>query len=271
LRVFERALQQGAVVSMSFGKRGSTAPNTRVVQVAAMTEDAPPPISGKVKLFAWCVLAMMMLAAGGAATYHHFAPAYRSPPNGALGYGVAPMPFAVLRSERALGWSYAGCRLDSSAFVNRDDLRLAFNVIGFMEPEETPVALRASTAFLTCLVRKATETCDTEIRDQLSSDVVVFFKRHSRTKGLVDRMLTHSPSVGGGGMHTMPGMRNGLKDRQAEAASVLSIAESKVGYALQTMVETGYVKPSQFGMFWKPEAITKHLEGIKPGASTCKS
>jgi hypothetical protein len=50
---------------------------------------------------------------------------------------------------------------------------------------------------------------------------------------------------------------------------VLSIADSKVGYALQNMIETGFVKPSQFGWLWKPDAITRHLEGIKPGVSGC--
>jgi hypothetical protein len=232
----------------------------------------PPPISGKVKLFIGGILALMLTAAIGVGFLYGFASTGRVGASGAIGHGLSPMPFDVLRSERALGWTYSGCRLDSDAFANRNDLRLAFNAIGNMEPEETPVALRASSAFLACVVRKATETCDTEVRDRLTADMVTFFRRHGRTHRLVERMTGPGAHDGtqAGAIRTFPGFRSVIKDRQAEAASVLSIADSKVGYALQNLVETGFVKPSQFGWLWKPEAITRHLDGIKPGISGCK-
>jgi hypothetical protein len=272
---------------MSFGKHGPTSPANRIIRVtrtqAAGRLDtgavaaAPPAetatrIPPKVKLLAWSILALMVVAAGGLGFYHAMAPSVRTGTTGAVGYGLSPAPFAVLQSDRASPWSYAGCRLDSGAFVSRDDYRLAFNAIGNMEPEETPVALRASAAFLACVVRKATETCDTEIRDRLAVDVATFFKRHGRTKRLVERMATPGAQNGmnGGTLRTFPGLRSVIQDKQAEAHASLSASDSKVGYALQTMVETGYVTPSHFGWFWKPEAITRHLEGIKPGTSTCR-
>jgi hypothetical protein len=256
---------------MSFGKRGSTTPPDHIVQLS--TSDVPrPAISGKVKLFAWGMLALMLTAAAGIGFYHGLATSSRTGSGGAIGYGLSPMPFEVLRGERALGWTYSGCRLDSDAFAARSDLRLAFNAIGNMEPEETPVALRASSAFLVCVVRKATETCDTEVRDRLASDMITFFKRHARTHRLVERMASPSANDGtqAGAIRSFPGLRGVIKEKQAEAASVLSISDSKVGYALQNLVETGFVKPSQFGWLWRPEAITRHLEGIKPGVSGCK-
>jgi hypothetical protein len=256
---------------MSFGKRGSTAPNDPVVHVS--TSDVPPPaISGKVKLLAWGMLALMLTVAAGVGFYHGLASTSRAKTSGAVGYGLSPMPFEVLRSDRALGWTYSGCRLDSDAFADRFDPRLAFNAIGNMEPEETPVALRASSAFLVCVVRKATEMCDTEIRDRLAADMVTFFKRHARTHRLVERMASPAANDGtqAGVIRSSPILRSFNMEKQAAAASVLSIADSKVGYALQNMVETGFVKPSHFGWLWKPEAIARHLEGIKPGSSGCK-